>query len=73
MSKTADQVKHISSADGEVVVNAESKTSEELLKIASASGMTGGRMIIVNVSSIEKELLMRLAYLGKGNVLFDLR
>lgn len=73
MSKTADQVKHISSADGEIVVDAASKTSEELLRIASTSGMTGGRTVIVNVGSLEKDLLMRLAYMGKGNVLFDLR
>lgn len=73
MSRTAEKAKHIASADGEVVVDAKSKTAEELLSLATIAGRTGGRTVVINVEDLEKELLLRVAFAGKGNVLFDLR
>lgn len=62
-----------SSACGEKIVDAALKTENELLSVAVAASRSGAKIIIANAQSREKELLIRIANAGKGNILFDLR
>lgn len=62
-----------SSACGEKIVDATQKTENELLSVAAAAAKSGAKIIISNVQIREKDLLIRIANAGKGNILFDLR
>lgn len=73
MKEEANQFMQFSSADGELRLDAASRTDEELLTLAVQTARTGRRLVITNVSTTGWNLLERIAIAGQGNVLFDLR
>ena len=49
------------------------KTTDQLVRIASASSNSSAKIIITNINSKTTDQLVRIASAGKGNVIFDLR
>lgn len=61
------------SADGVMSVDAQGKSEAELINLAFQSVKTGAQMVMRNVSTTDRKILERVANIGKGLVLFDLR
>lgn len=61
------------SADGVMSIDAQGRSETELVNLAFQSVKTGAQLVIRNVSKTDRKILERIAHVGKGLVLFDLR
>lgn len=62
-----------SSAGGEKTLSCKGKTMVELLALALNSSKSGARLILYDLTELDRSLLERIAHAGKGKVLFDHR
>ena len=62
-----------SPADGGLTVDINNMEEKEIIKLALDCRKEGKLLILTNVSNIERAVLERAAFAGKGLVLFDLR
>ncbi|MCG7560858.1 hypothetical protein [Pseudoalteromonas sp. McH1-42] len=72
MSKMTNQIVNIVASGGGVIVDAEGKMADQLIKIAAASVNSGAKVIIKNADSKMTDQLVKIAAAGRGNVIFDL-
>jgi hypothetical protein len=62
-----------SSAGGEKLLSCKGRNLVELLALAVEAAKTGAKIVLYDLSELDRASIERIAHAGKGNVLFDLR
>jgi hypothetical protein len=71
-SRTRAEIVKIISAGGAVVLDAKSRTADDLTDIATACADNGLNLVLTNVDDKSTDELAGIADAGKGNVVFEL-
>lgn len=69
--KTTDELVVIATAGGGFVLEADRRTTEELVRIASAARHSGATVILKNMAVRKTNDLAKIAAAGKGRVIFE--
>ena len=72
MSMSTDDLVKIIEAGGSLTFDAEAKTKEELVRIATAAGQFEAAVTFTNVTSISVDDLVEIAKVGDNLVTFEL-
>lgn len=72
MTKMTKQILRIVAAGGGVILNAQEKTTPQLVQIASAAAGSGATVILKNADTKTTEQLVQIATAGNGRVIFEL-
>ena len=72
MTKTGEQIASIVRSGGGVIMEGQSKTADQLVKIAEAAADSGAIVIINNVGQKTTHQLTEIGMAGKGKVILNL-
>ena len=72
MDRSTDDLVKIAAAGGGLILDGETKSTDELIQIASAAAESEGLVTISNVGEKNTDELIQIAAAGDGSVIFEL-